>query len=100
MRCGSTFLTRQLLIERAGLRREILKVANEYRKQLLLCLEPLGEQVILEPHSVHEIVTSGGEEGPVEIILEDDKLTVYGWNGSNSAVFRAGKFVAGIDPPR
>ena len=79
--------------EKTGLRTEILKLTNQHSKPLLLCIEPVGEQVMLEPNRVYEIVTSGGDEGPVEIILENEKLIVYGWNGSDSAVFHDGKFM-------
>ena len=77
---------------------ETMRVNNELGKALLLCLEPLGEQVMLEPHGVYEIVTSGGDLGAVEIIIQNDKLIVYGWNGSDSAVFHNGKRLAGEEP--
>jgi hypothetical protein len=80
-------------------RTEILRVTNEHSRQFFLCLEPLGEQVAMEPHVAYEIVTSGDDAGVVEMILQDDKVIVYGWNGSDSVVFRDGKRVAGIDPP-
>jgi hypothetical protein len=86
--------------DKTGLRTETLRLTSEHSKPLLLCLEPVGEQVMLEPHSAYEIVTSGRGDGHVEIILEHDKVTVYGWNGSDSAVFHDGEFVAGMDPSR
>jgi len=81
-----------------GARTETLRVTNEHSGRFLLCLEPLGEQVAMEPHSAYEIVTSGGDVGSVEIILDDDKLIVYGWNGSESTVFHNGRRVAGVGP--
>ena len=84
---------------RPGARTETLRVTNERSVQFLLCLEPVGEQVAMEPHAAYEVVTSGGDAGSVEVILEDDKLIVYGWNGSNSSVFHNGKRIAGIEPP-
>jgi hypothetical protein len=86
--------------DKITLRTETLRLTNQLSKPLLLCIEPVGEQVTLEPRRVYEIVTSGGDEGPVEIILENEKLTVYGWNGSDSAVFQDGKVVAGMNSSR
>lgn len=78
---------------------ETIRLSNELSKPLLLCLEPLGEQITLESRCVYEIITSGGDAGAVEMILQDDKLIVYGWSGSDSVVFHDGKRVAGIEPP-
>ena len=82
-----------------GPRTEMIRLTSERKKPMLLCLEPLGEQVTLEPCGAYEIMTWGGEAGNVELILQDDKLIVYGWNGSDSAVFQSGKRIAGMEPP-
>jgi hypothetical protein len=89
-----------MMNERPSSRKEIIKLTNDRSEPVLLCLEPLGEQVTLNAHGTYEIITSGGDEGPVEMFLADGKLTVYGWNGSDSEVFHNGRRVAGLNTSR
>jgi hypothetical protein len=77
-------------------RKETLRLSHGQSKPLLLCLEPLGEQVVMQPRETYEVVTIGGTEGHMELIIEDDKVIVYGWNNSDSAVLHAGKRIAGL----
>jgi len=83
--------------EYAELRRETVRLNNAQDRPILLCLEPLGEQVEMQPGQTYEIVTVRGAEGPLEVILEAGKIIVYGWNNSDSAVFHEGQRVAGTE---
>ena len=64
---------------------------------MLLCLEPIGEQVEMAPGLTYEVVTTGGDDGVLEIFLEESKVIVYGWNNSDSAVFQDGRPVTSIN---
>lgn len=80
-----------------GSRRETVRLNNGQTSPMLLCLEPLGEQVEMAPGQTYEVVTVGGDEGSIEIIIEGSKIIVYGWNNSDSAVFQGGRQVAGMN---
>jgi hypothetical protein len=77
-------------------RKETLRLSHGRSGPLLLCLEPLGEQIMMQPDQTYEIVTVGCSDGHVELIVDDDRVTVYGWNGSDSFVIHEGKRVAGM----
>ena len=86
--------------QRIASRKETLRLNNGQTGPLLLCLEPLGEQVAMMPGQTYEVITAGGDEGSVEVIFEPSKVTVYGWNNSDSAVFHDGLRVAGVNLDR
>ena len=83
--------------QQTALRRETLRLHNGQAGPLLLCLEPLGEQVEMMPGQTYEVTTAGGDEGSMEVIFESSKVIVYGWNNSDSAVFHDGRRVAGVN---
>lgn len=83
--------------QRTALRRETLKLNNGQVGPLLLCLEPLGEQIEMIPGQTYEVITAGGDQGSMEVIFESSKVIVYGWNNSDSAVFHDGRRVAGMN---
>ena len=76
-------------------RRETIRLNNAQDRPLLLCLEPLGEQLEMGPGGTYEVVTVGGAECPLEFIFEPGKVVVYGWTNSESAVFHEGRRIAG-----
>lgn len=79
-------------------RRETVCLTNGHDRPLLLCVEPIGEQVEMAPGQTYEVLTVGGvREGSLEIILESSKIVLYGWNNSDSAVFHESQQVAGMD---
>ena len=59
--------------DHAELRRETIRLNNAEDRPILLCLEPLGEQVEMQPGQAYEIVTVGGAEGPLEVFLESGR---------------------------
>ena len=83
--------------QRSASRRETLRLNNGQAGPLLLCLEPLGEQVEMMPGQTYEVITAGGDEGSTEVIFESSKVIVYGWNNSDSAVLHDGRRVAGVN---
>jgi hypothetical protein len=85
-----------MMSDSVELRREIVRLNNAQDRTILLCLEPLGEQLEMQPGQTYAIVTVGGTEGSLEVILEEGKIIVYGWNNSDSAVFHEGQRVAGM----
>ena len=80
-------------------RRESLKVTNNSDRELLLCVEPIGDQVQMKPGKSYEVRIVGGEDGPIELFVEEGKLILYGWNNSESAVYLEGARVAGMELP-
>jgi len=81
------------------LRKEILKVTNNSDREKLLCVEPIGDQVQMKPGKSYEVRIVGGDEGPMELFVEEDKLILYGWNNSDSAVYLDDIRVAGMELP-
>ena len=81
------------------LRREILKVTNNSPHEKLLCVEPIGEQVYMKPGKSYEVRIVGGDEGPMELFVDEDKLILYGWNNSDLAVYVDDIRVAGMELP-
>ncbi len=86
-----------MMTQRIASRRETLRLNNGQIGPLLLCLEPLGEQVEMVPGQTYEVITVGSDEGSMEVIFEASKVIVYGWNNSDSAVFHDGRRVAGLN---
>lgn len=85
------------MAQRIASRKEILRLNNGQTGPLLLCLEPLGEQVEMVPGQTYEVITVGSDEGSMEVIFEASKVIVYGWNNSDSAVFHDGHQVVGLN---
>ena len=76
-------------------RTETIRISNGRITEISFCLEPWGDVIAMPPGSSLEIVTTGLNEGQTEVYYEDQRIVFYGWNGSDSVIFRDGIRIGG-----
>jgi hypothetical protein len=69
---------------------ESVKVSNGRNVDIPFCLEPWGEEYMLAPGAVIEVVAEGPAGETLEVELAEDHITVYGWPGSLVTLFQDG----------
>lgn len=76
-----------------------MTAAADTRKQRLrfqcatagrLCIEPWGEEIVIEPGARYEIEADGPYGDCLEFFIEGETITLYGWSGSTVELFRGG----------
>jgi hypothetical protein len=68
-----------------------LAVRNTGTKELTFALELWGREYSILPGDALQVAWWGPLGGLLEVETGDDRLTVYGWPGSDIRVFRDGK---------
>jgi hypothetical protein len=57
-------------------------IKNARDASLLLRVEPWADEYELPPHGSRTIQVTGPDPAELEISIEDDVITVWGWTGS------------------
>lgn len=71
-----------------------LSIANLREREIVLYLEPWGEQIAMPTGVTFQIVAKAERQGDVEIQYEEEGIVVWGWEGSVLDVFCNGKAVS------
>ena len=74
---------------------QYVRVTNSRNERLLLCVEPTGEQLWMEPGVEYEARVCGPTFGAAELFIESDRLELYPWNDAEISVYRGETRVAG-----
>lgn len=76
-----------------------ISVRNSSRSVKTLCVEPWADEFSMMPDDEWQIVFEGPESGYPAIDSGADRIMVYGWSGSTSAVYCGGSEVALLSNP-
>jgi hypothetical protein len=82
--------------------RAALTVRNNHPYAVQFSLEPWADEVSMPPNGIFEIIATGPQGDCLEVMLGNDRITVYGWSGSVASVFngREKVFDCQIPAPR
>lgn len=80
-------------------RTEQLRLQNSGSVDVTFYLEPWGEQFTMSRGTTFEIVACGPEGDCLEIVVGDNRITVYGWSGSIISVYHDGNLLGGSSVP-
>ena len=65
-------------------------LTNSKEKDLLLCLEPWGDQYVMPPGASFRVLIRGPRDGDLEVDYAENQITIYGWSGSVISVLHNG----------
>lgn len=63
-----------------------LRIRNLEQKEIIVFLEPWGEQYAMPPGATWKIEGNGPDEDMLEIHYSEGKIVVWGWPGSLVAI--------------
>jgi hypothetical protein len=81
------------------LRTDRLRLQNSDKVDMILHLEPWGEQFAMSAGTTLEIIAKGPDGDCLEIVFEDNNVLVYAWTGSVISVFQKGTKVFSCNIP-
>ena len=64
-----------------------LLLHNRFDAPVELWIEPWGDNAVLAPNSSYSVLGDGPVGGALELDLQSDSFTVYGWSGSTLTIF-------------
>ena len=76
-----------------------LRLHNARDVEVIFVLEPWGQQCPMPAGATFEVTARGPEGDWLEVKVEEDSVTVYGWPGSLVRVFHGAEIVADGDHP-
>src|SRR5437588_11143082 len=82
---------RQIVLEGANSYTQYLTMRNSHGQHLRLHIEPWGEELLISPNAIYQIVAEGPVGGCLEIEFAEAEITAYGWPGSILSVFQEHK---------
>lgn len=65
-------------------------LVNSQSREIRLYIEPWGEEYTMPAGATFAVVARGPEEDYLEVVFEDDSVTVWGWTGSVVNVYHDG----------
>ena len=70
--------------------RSLAKFTNQKDSELRIDVEPWGDQLLLQPGQKINIVVTAPTQGELEVQIQENIITLFGWPGSVIHVFRDG----------
>ena len=65
-----------------------VKVANQFNRDITLCLEPWADEYTLPKDEYLTILAQGPKNGLLEIEYSENRITIYGWSGSTCEIIK------------
>jgi hypothetical protein len=69
----------------------MIRVQNSGSSSKNLWIEPWGDQIVMQPGDVFEIVANGPVGDCLEVASADSDIVIYGWPESTLSVLRSEK---------
>ena len=76
-----------------------VRIVNSRNIELRFDLEPWGEQYKMQSGVNFAVVASAPLHGELEIEIQENRITVFGWSGSTVQIFQDGMEIGGSTQP-